>query len=146
MWKVVLISMMAALLAGCDFILDELYDCLDDDGPVFDAGQLPPAVLNQYYSFVVIASIDNEPDDDRFNYTISLQGRLPAGLNLYRYGNDRTIIISGIPTEAGVFNVTLHVEVSDPYSSVVQSGNYYDDGDDLCRTTHSQSYSLVVTL
>lgn len=134
------------MLAGCDIILDEIFDCLDDDGPVFNTSQLPPAVLNQYYSYVVMASIDNEPNDDQFDYSISLQGRLPDGLVMSRYGNDRTVIISGVPVEAGLFNITLYVEVSDPYESAYQTTNVYDDGDDLCRTTHTQSYSLVVAL
>ena len=144
MRKFVLITIITALLSGCDIILDEVVDCLDDDGPVFNTNQLPPAVLNQFYFYTIVAAIDNEPNDDRYHYDFSVTGRFPAGIRSYTEKNSRTITFSGTPTEAGFFIITLSVEVSDPYNAAYQTTNIYDDGDDLCRTSHSQSYNLAV--
>ena len=62
----------ACCLIGCMIMLgscDSVVDCLDRDGPVFDTRSLLPAILNQEYLQRINVSVENEPRDDRFDYS-----------------------------------------------------------------------------
>lgn len=146
MIKKILIIVLAGSLSGCDIILDEIFDCINQDEPQFNYNQFPTAILNQVYSHTITASIKNNSNDNRYDYRITFNGNLPNGLALIRDGNDRTITVAGTPIELGEFYFTLHVKVEDPYESAYQSGNIYDDGDTLCKNTHSQNYTISVAI
>lgn len=145
MKKIIILTMCLSLTA-CDLILDQLLDCIDQDSPKFSPNKFPAASLNQFYSYTITASINNNPFDDSYNYNISLSGSLPAGLSVKRNSNDRTITISGTPTDTGTSHFTLHVIVDDPNEDTYQITNIYDDGDTLCDTSHTQNYSITVVM
>lgn len=144
--KKILIVIMCLSLSACDIILDQLLDCIDQDSPQFSPNQFPVATLNQFYSYTISASINNNPFDSSYDYTIYLTGNLPAGLSVKHDFNDRTIIISGTPTATGISNFSLHVTVEDPNADSYQTTNVYDDGDTLCDTNHTQNYSISVVM
>ncbi len=123
----------AVFLLGCEQLVDLAIDCIDRDGPEFNKTLLAAPVLNQVYSETIIASIDNEPLDDRFDYEFAISGRLPAGIQTDEIG--RQLIFSGTATETGDFPIQVSVEVSH------RNGNL-DSG--LCFTTESQAYQLTV--
>ena len=137
---------MCLSLSACDILLDQIIDCLDNDSPEFSPNQFPAATLNQLYSYSITASINNNPFDSSYHYNISLSGSLPLGLSIKRDVNDRTITISGSPTATGTSNFTLHVTVEDPNEDSYQTTNVYDDGDTLCKTSHTQNYSITVIM
>ena len=120
-------------LHGCEALLDFAIDCIDRDGPEFNKTLLIAPVLNQVYSETITASIDNEPQDDRFDYEFAISGRLPMGIATEEIG--RRLIFSGTATETGEFPIRVSVEVSH------RNGNL-DSG--LCFTNESQSYVLTV--
>ena len=101
------------LLSSCDPISggSVFLDCIDDDGPVLNPRTLPTPVLNHSYEAVIIASIENEPHDDRFEYTFNLGAGLPAGLIVDTF--EREIRISGAPTVLGNFGMRVEVSVDD---------------------------------
>lgn len=118
------------LLTGCDAVLD----CLDNDGPVFNKVELRPAVLNQVYSDSIIASVRNEPQDQRFDYQFSLSGQLPAGIVADPVAQN--LVFRGTPTVAGEFPFKLYVEVDDGLDAQ-QSG--------LCFVSRTSDFVLRVS-
>jgi len=98
-------------LSGCDALFDHAIDCIDNDGPVLNPSVLPNPILNQVYDERVLASIKNEPNDNRFKYEFSLLGTLPEGMQSETGG--REIRLFGTPTELGDFNFTIDVEILD---------------------------------
>jgi len=142
--KRILILLLISALSGCDLLLDALVDCLDNDRPQFGADPFPVAVLNEVYSHTITASIKNEPNDDLYSYNISWSGNLPQGLRFVRDNNDRTISLQGTPTELGAFSITLSVNVEPSIVTANSSADFYDDGNDLCKTSHTRTYNLSV--
>lgn len=124
------VLMLTALLAGCDAVID----CLDNDGPEFDKVTLGPAVLNQVYSEYIRASVNNEPQDQRFDYDFVLSGELPMGLSYEDFG--QRFHFTGTPTVSGNFPVSLYVEVDDGLDAQ-ESG--------LCYVSHTRDFVLVVS-
>ena len=88
MKKIILIFLSLGL-SGCDIILDELFDCIDHDEPQFHSNVFPKAILNQVYSHTVSSSINNNANDSYYDYNITFAGALPAGLSVYKDGNDK---------------------------------------------------------
>lgn len=124
------------VLVSCDPLsgVGVLFDCIDDDGPVLSPRELPIPVLNQSYEAVIVASIENEPNDDRFQYNFNLGAGLPAGLIVDTF--EREIRISGAPTVLGNFSARVEVAVSD-------AG--FDGGTNrLCRRTTARNYVFNV--
>ncbi|OED41127.1 hypothetical protein AB833_10225 [Chromatiales bacterium (ex Bugula neritina AB1)] len=117
------------MLAGCD----SLVDCLDGDGPIFNKGTLNEGVLNEVYSDTVIASVDNEPRDDRFAYRFTLTGALPAGIQVRQTG--RRLLFTGTATDSGDFPLTLFVTVDDGLSA-------FDSG--LCYRSRTEDFVLRI--
>jgi len=138
--KYIILLVLNLSLSGCEILEDIFSDCIDFDGPEFNKTSIPSAVLNEVYDVTIKASINNEPNDSYYEYTITVNGTLPSGVSIYRDNNDQTIQISGTPTESGAFHFTLKVSVSEPESYY----DPYDDGSDLCYTTHEEDYVLTV--
>ena len=138
--KYIIVMLLVSSLTGCDVFESILGDCIDFDGPEFNKSSIPSAVLNETYDVTITASINNEPNDSLYGYTISLIGSLPAGVTIYKDSNERTIQIIGTPTEIGLFNFKLKVEVTEPYNDYYS----YDEEYGLCYTEHEENYVLVV--
>lgn len=129
-FKTVTAGMIALVLTGCDGVLD----CLDNDGPVFDKVAIKSAVLNEVYAETIRASVNNEPQDQRFDYQFELTGQLPAGVSTREAGQQ--FLFTGTPTESGSFPLTLFVEVDDGLNAQ-ESG--------LCYVSETENYVLVVS-
>jgi len=132
-YKSVLRGLMVSVtftLGGCDVITD----CLDDDGPVFNRSTLPPATLNQVYTETIVASIENEPRDDNFDYSWSItDGALPVGITTMVSG--RRYTLSGTPIELGVYDFQVNVTVDDGLDS---------ESSGLCYRNRSKNFQLQV--
>ena len=113
---------------------DAAFDCLDNDGPVFEKQVLLPAVLNQVYTDTIRASVKNEPQDQRFDYRFTITGQLPAGIVAESIG--QSLVFNGTATVAGDFPFTLYVEVDDGL-------NAQDSG--LCFVNTTSNYVLKVS-
>ena len=124
------------VLSACDPISggSVFLDCIDDDGPVLNPRTLPTPVLNHSYEAVITASIENEPHDDRFEYSFNLGAGLPAGLIVDTF--EREIRISGAPTVLGNFGMRVEVSVDD----ATGGGNTHR----LCRRKTARNYLFDV--
>lgn len=134
--KVLLITVLA--LSGCDALFDNAIDCLDSDGPDFDRRVLAMPVLNQVYSEIITARIENEPGDDRFDYSFELIGDLPVGITWRQeefFG--RRVFLEGTPTELGSSEFTLLVAVEERDAFSQQNSG-------LCFTSRSRRFTLDV--
>lgn len=69
--------------------------------------RLPVAAEGEYYRAVITSGIDNNPNDDLYDYQYSYDGFLPDGLSISE--NDRELIISGVPKESGTFKLNVSV-------------------------------------
>lgn len=117
------------MLSGCG---DDLDDCLDLDGPVFQTDSLPHGVLNQEYETEIRVQIQHEPYDDIYFYDFDYDhDDLPRGLYFFQDGVGRVLEIEGTPTETGVFTLDVAVYVS---------GHY-----DLCYHRAKARYELIIT-
>ena len=128
------------VIAGCDILLDDVVDCLDGDGPEISWSPLPAATLNELYYLEILASIKNEPRDSLYDYEFDIEGALPPGLNYYTSpSDDRLLVIRGTPVLRGEFVFDLSVRVSLSYNS-------YNQDDNLCYHTDSETFSILVQM
>ena len=122
---------LATLLTGCDVAID----CPDRDGPRFDTRTIPAAVLNQVYTTTITVNVEDEPYDDRFDYTFRLNGDLPDGVQTSVLG--RQFFIDGTPIESGQFDFELQVAVDDGLTA-------FESG--LCYRTRRRDFRLDVSV
>lgn len=128
----------ALALSGCDVLFDSAIDCLDSDGPEFDRRQLAAPILNQVYSEVLTARIENEPRDDRFDYRFELIGELPAGITWRQEGfSGRRVFFEGTPIELVTSEFTMLV-------SVEERDQFTTDNSGLCFDSRSRRFILDV--
>ena len=136
--KTAVLLFVSFTLSGCDVLFDSAIDCLDSDGPDFDRRTLADPVLNQVYSEILIARIENEPRDDTFDYRFELLGQLPAGITWRQESPlGRRIIFEGTPTEIVTAEFTMLVAVDEgQLITTTNSG--------LCFTSRSRRFTLDV--
>ena len=133
-----LVGILTGLLTGCDILFAHALDCLDSDGPEFNKSILAAPVLNQVYQETIVVSINNEPRDDRFNYSFTFRGELPAGLTGMQEGsNGRRYFLDGTPTETGTFKFDLFVSVEEP-------SEFENNNSGLCYTNRTGNFELTV--
>ena len=125
-------------LSSCDAVVDTAIDCIDNDGPEFLTDPiLPAATANLEYETEIVAAVESEPRDDKFDYIFRLKGDLPEGVYLETFGYSRRAFLRGTPTQPGEYKFVLNVSVSDlRYNSTPT--------DHLCFTSHSQEFTLIV--
>ena len=136
--KAIILLVVSLGLSGCDVLFDSAIDCLDSDGPDFDRRTLTNPILNQVYSELLTARIENEPRDDTFDYRFELIGQLPAGITWRQQAPlGRRIIFEGTPTEIVTAEFTMLVAVDEgPLVTTTNSG--------LCFTSRSRRFTLDV--
>ena len=130
-------------LSGCDALLDNALDCLDSDGPRFDSRDLAMPVLNQVYSEEVVASINNEPNDDNFFYEFEIEGALPEGITARQLpNNNRRLVFEGTAIEQGTFDFRVTVRIEDPGEGSILPFTATQSG--LCFFSRTRDFQLTV--
>lgn len=123
------------LLSSCD-----IAECIIDRYPQFSSKSLPVATVNQEYEATLQVDIHSSNQDDEYNYSVGLEGRLPPGLSLQTSGRD--VLFTGTPTALGDFSFTLNL-----YAEPRDSGygfNFDDQASDLCDDRISQEFVISV--
>ena len=133
------------IFSGCDILLDEAFDCIDNDKPEFDIKSLPIAYLNEVYSQEIKVSIVRESNDSWYQYDFDISGDLPVGLELRTDQFSRVAEIYGVPVELGEYSFNLRVMVTEP-EGYEETDENYDDGDDLCRSQADRNYVINVVV
>lgn len=139
------VLLLAFMCTGCDILLDEAFDCIDNDKPEFNIKTLPLAYLNEVYSQEIKVNIVHESNDSWYLYQFELDGELPIGMELRTDQFSRIAEIYGVPVELGEFQFNLKVTVSEPEGDS-EADDLYDDGDDLCHNTADRDYVINVVM
>ena len=106
LFKICLIASFAFLLSGCD----EILECVFNINPEINQKQLVIGVVGERYRDRITAQINNEVNDNDYDYFFDVIGELPPGI--FVEFNRRSVDIFGTPEESGVyrFQVELFVE------------------------------------
>lgn len=122
-------------ITGCQDILE----CVINRKPILSDNALSAAFVNQNYSELVTAEIQNEPRDNAYYYDYFLTGDLPPGIDVFF--DFRDVIIEGIPLERGRYRFTIHLNVGqiDSYCE-----NDLNDCDGLCEDRTARTFILTV--
>ncbi|APY07398.1 hypothetical protein BWZ20_03375 [Winogradskyella sp. J14-2] len=118
-------------LLGCEEPL-----CIFPKEPELPNKQFPIGNTEDYYYVDLDAEINNEPRDNDYDYYFDVEG-LPLGMDYFV--NFRTISLEGTPEEAGIFEITIFLEVDGPFRN-----DFDDNVDDLCSYRTSKTYTLII--
>ena len=125
------------LLVSCRDGESGIDDCLENRNIEFSDSTVPAAVLNQEYLARVRVGINNEPNDDRYNYIFDFDGDLPHGVFWSQNDQERVITLYGTPTELGTFRFEIRVTAELPDSES-------DDEPDLCLSSEREDFQIIV--
>ena len=96
--------------AGCGDVVNCLTNPSSYRSAELKAVDVPVGTVGAVYQAELRGSIDNESNDDGFDYAFTLiDGALPPGTTLIPDG--RSVFITGSPTLAGTFAFTIGVHV-----------------------------------
>ena len=121
------------LLTSCDDALE----CVFGINPEIKQNSVPVAILDENYFAAISAEVDNQPNDNAYDYFFRIEGDLPAGIDVFF--NFRQVEFFGRPQETGRFNfrVFLSVERFNP-----DTGFY--ERDPTCVDEVSKRFTLEV--
>ncbi|SHH45379.1 hypothetical protein [Winogradskyella jejuensis] len=119
-------------LSSCE----EALECAFGLDPEINENSVAPAQLDQEYFQIITGEVDNDPNDNAYDYFFEIYGDLPPGIDVLFFA--RRIELVGRPQEVGTFNfrVYLYVESFD---------NGFFDASPTCSDEVSKNFSLVVT-
>ena len=140
-----IILLFVLILSGCDILLDEAFDCIDNDKPEFDVKSLPIAYLNEVYSQEIKVNIVREFNDSWYQYDFEISGDLPVGMELRTDQFSRVAELYGVPVELGEYDFNLKVTITEP-DDYEETSETYDDGDDLCQNEADRNYVISVAV
>ena len=118
---------------------DDIIDCIINKNPVLNDKDLKVGTVNEFYSDYISAEIENEPNDNSYNYYFGVSGNLPIGLEWYV--ENRKVVFEGIPLETGSFEFKIELLVS--------GGGYWDSetdtwDEDLCNDSTSGKFTITI--
>ncbi|WMI64275.1 hypothetical protein RBH94_09390 [Aestuariibaculum sp. YM273] len=87
-------------------------ECIGNVKASLPSHQFKTGLINQYYSDEIKASVDNEPNDDHYDYSFTVEGRIPDGVDVVF--DDRTVVFEGFPVQSGRFKFKIFLDI-DPY-------------------------------
>ncbi|HMB99595.1 MAG TPA: hypothetical protein VKN14_01015 [Flavobacteriaceae bacterium] len=122
-------------LTSCQDILD----CIINRSPELPDKILETGLVNAFYSDFLNAEINNEPQDDDYDYYFELYGDLPEGIEMFV--DYRKVYFEGIPTESGVFTFTIYLSVDPPLYYDYDTDEYEDS---LCSYSTSKDYTIRI--
>ncbi|WP_435622604.1 hypothetical protein [Flagellimonas sp.] len=121
----------AFLFYGCD----EILECVFNIEPQINERRLLVGVVGERYQDRITAQINNEVNDNDYDYFFDVFGDLPPGI--FVDFNRRSVEIFGIPEEAGNyrFQIELFVERFDINGF---------DGSPTCSESTTREFTLQV--
>jgi hypothetical protein len=117
----------------------DLIDCVINKGPVLNYKDLNVGTVNEFYSDYISAEIENEPNDNSYDYYFGVSDNLPVGLEWYV--DNRKVVFEGTPLETGnfEFKIELYVEGSEDWDSETDTWD-----DDLCNDFTSGKFTITI--
>ncbi len=98
-----------------------------------DTKEFPIGSTETYYYTDVSAEINNEPNDNDYDYFFEVEEPLPPGLDYYI--NYRTISIEGTPLVPGIYDVTISLYVEGPFD---------EETVQLCENSIAKTYTVII--
>ncbi len=98
--------LLGCLLMTCENL--DFSDCIIKKHAELPDKELKRGHAEVYYYDELKASVNNEPDDDAYQYRFNVKGRLPDGIEVKEDG--RFLVFEGVTLETG--NFILQVSVS----------------------------------
>ena len=123
------------LFVACEEIIIESIECILKVMPKLPDKQLEDGKIWQSYFESIQASAINSVNDDSWEYRFVITGNLPTGVE-YEIDN-RTIFLSGQPTNKGVFKFKVNVSIG---SGFVEN----DDGVCFSGDSTEKTYSITI--
>ena len=109
--KAILFLIMAlstCLLVGCEDLYDGFYEMAFGKDMEITTSSVPAGRVGILYQWPIYAEVKNDPNDDAYDYDwYFTKGHLPEGLLFSDEGDNA--LISGIPMQSGIFDITIHV-------------------------------------
>jgi len=123
------------LFVACEEIIIESIECILKVMPKLPDKQLEDGKIWRDYFENIQASAINSVNDDSWEYRFVITGNLPSGVE-YEIDN-RTIFLSGQPTNKGVFKFKVNVSIG---SGFVEN----DDGVCFSGDSTEKTYSITI--
>ncbi len=123
------------LFVACEEIIIESIECILKVMPKLPDKQLEDGKIWRDYFENIQASAINSVNDDSWEYRFVITGNLPSGVE-YEIEN-RTIFLSGQPTNKGVFKFKVNVSIG---SGFVEN----DDGVCFSGDSTEKTYSITI--
>jgi hypothetical protein len=111
------------------------------------SGSRPPdGEVGKPYSFRINASIENESDDNDFDYRFNFEdGTLPPGLEFTTNRQNRNdyALVSGTPSQAGEYTFAVRVK-SEKLDDLKESEEDRTDGRSVIRSETEGYYTILI--
>jgi len=114
---------------------EEAIECFLGINPEINETTISSATLNEPYSQRITAEVDNEVNDNSYDYFFDVIGDFPPGIDVVFLS--RSIEILGVPEESGAFDFTVFL-----YVERFENGFY--DSSPTCKDEVRQEFTLFV--
>ncbi|RNC87030.1 MAG: hypothetical protein ED556_06300 [Winogradskyella sp.] len=118
-------------LSSCD----EALECVFGVNPEINESVISSGFLDEPYQQRITAEVDNDANDNSYDYFFEVFGDLPAGIEVLFF--PREIRLIGRPEEAGSFDFTVYLSVES-----FQDGFF--DASPTCDDVVSKDFTLFV--
>ncbi len=135
-FKRYLLLILLTSLYSCSEIID---DCLlFPSKPKIKTSSISNGIIGHEFYQAIDSEVKNSLNDDGFIYDYTLNGKLPKGLVYSVYG--RSLIIEGIPSETGVFNIEVSLTIDEDCYEYNADDEF--DCDSICFSNDTVSKSF----
>ncbi len=134
--RFIAIALIMLSLTSCKDILL----CSIDSFPKLPEKSFNEACVNTKYSEKLYFEDPKykDTDNDYYIYDLGDVGILPKGIYCTLYDTDKSITFDGTPSEKGSFTFTVNLKIKHVTKGLG------DDEDEICNSTASHSYTIVV--
>ncbi len=117
------------------FSCEDALECALGRRPEINEKIISTAVVGEPYLQRITAEVNNEPNDNAYDYFFEVYGDLPEGIDILFFARELRIV--GTPEEAGDFTFTVYLWVER-----FEDGFY--DTSPTCGDEVSKDFTLIV--
>ena len=88
---------------------DNALECALGIEPEINENSVAQARLDQNYFQLITAEVNNDANDNAYDYFFRIEGDIPEGIDIFFF--PREIEFSGVPREVGRFNFRIYLSV-----------------------------------
>ena len=121
----------------------ELVDCIASASPEIKTKELNIGYVGSPYYDFINSEVNNDSNDDSYNYYYDVDGILPPGLTYNT--NGRKIYFQGTPTTTGVYTIKVNLTI-DPPNYYNEDGSYFEDDNRICFGNDTTQKTFTITI